>query len=364
MSIYEAFLLGDCDSRVLVVDPGGTGLIFSEPSDVDQFNCIVALRLGSDDRLSVHLRGFDSRGVAVTPNGSIQIQQRFYHKPPWVGSWEYFEAIDFSTNADKSTLRFKLIDWMARPFLGGQEFCLIPISGYPFHSAVLERMAYSRVITSNQRNTTIPISDRSTGVVIFDVGANQGTNTIALAHNPLNTIYAFEPTPYLLETFLKPISKIWSNYIVIPTAVSDFNGEAQFNIAGQADWGCSSLHGFSEDLNQSWPGRTDFVVTDKISVLVQRADKFIEENAIEVVDYLHCDTQGSDLAVLRSFGDKINILRSGVVEAYRQNPLYKGVDNSLELVTSFLVEMGFTITHISENDVHSNEVNVYFQRKL
>ena len=51
---------------------------------------------------------------------------------------------------------------------------------------------------------------------IFDVGANTGTSC---HHYSLNgdIVYAFEPTPYLLDTYLLP--KQSDNYIVVPKAV-------------------------------------------------------------------------------------------------------------------------------------------------
>ena len=165
----------------------------------------------------------------------------------------------------------------------------------------------------------------------------------------------------MLRDCLYPKQK--ENYIVVPYAISDFDGETTFNIAGQADWGCSSIHEFEDDLDKTWPGRTDFKVTDKIKVLVRRMDTFIKNNGIERIDYMHCDTQGNDLTVLKSFGEHISILQAGVVEAANQNPLYKSVDNSVDSVKTFLEENNFMITSIHSNDIQQNEVNIEFRRK-
>jgi FkbM family methyltransferase len=196
-------------------------------------------------------------------------------------------------------------------------------------------------------------------MIIFDVGANNGSSCSHLV-NDENIVYAFEPTPFLLEKYLYAMSS--KNYIVIPKAVSNFNGEAQFNIAGQADWGCSSLNNFSDNLQQTWNGRTDFKVTKVINVKVIKMHTFIEENNIQTVDFLHCDTQGNDLKVLKSFENKISILKSGTVEAFAKNPLYKENDNSVENIVSFLRENNFKINQISNNDHFGNEVNISFSR--
>ena len=65
-------------------------------------------------------------------------------------------------------------------------------------------------------------------MIIFDVGANNGSSCEHYATNE-NTVYAFEPTPFLLNNFL--YKKNNKNYIVIPKAVSDYDGIAEFNIA-------------------------------------------------------------------------------------------------------------------------------------
>lgn len=197
-------------------------------------------------------------------------------------------------------------------------------------------------------------------MTIFDVGANTGSNTAHFKNDKNNTVYVFEPTPYLIETYLNKLKD--DNYIIIDKAVSDFNGESEFNIAGQSDWGCSSLNTFEDNLSSTWPGRQDFKITEKIKVQVIRLDSFIKENNIISVDYLHCDTQGNDLKVLNSFGKEIHILKGGVVEGFKQNPLYKNIDNSVENIVDFLQKNNFKITKIEDNDCFSNECNIFFQR--
>ena len=197
-------------------------------------------------------------------------------------------------------------------------------------------------------------------MIIFDIGANTGSNSVHFKNDKNNTVYAFEPTPFLIETYLNRLRD--DNYIIIDKAVSDFNGSAEFNIAGQSDWGCSSLNTFEDNLSTTWPGRGDFVITEKISIEVTRLDDFIKNNNIISVDYLHCDTQGNDLKVLRSFGGEISKLKAGIVEGFRKNPLYKDIDNSVDNIVYFLESNGFRITGIVDNDCFSNECNISFER--
>ena len=68
--------------------------------------------------------------------------------------------------------------------------------------------------------------------IIFDVGANDGNSCYHYSQDLSTVVYAFEPTPRLLSDCLYPKQK--ENYIVVPYAISDFDGETTFNIAGQA----------------------------------------------------------------------------------------------------------------------------------
>jgi FkbM family methyltransferase len=197
-------------------------------------------------------------------------------------------------------------------------------------------------------------------MIIFDVGANSGKDSAHFKNDKNNIVYAFEPTPFLIETYLNKLKD--DNYIIINKAVSDFNGYAEFNIAGQADWGCSSLNSFQDDLSSTWPGRNDFKVTEKINVEVIRLDDFIKKNNISSVDFLHCDTQGNDLKVLKSFGEEITKLKAGVVEGFSKNPLYKNIDNFVDDIVLFLQDNGFKINKIEANDIHNNECNIFFER--
>lgn len=197
--------------------------------------------------------------------------------------------------------------------------------------------------------------------IIFDVGANDGSSHIGTAlHNPNKLVFAFEPTPRMIDIIKSKISHL-KNYVLVEKAVSDFEGTSTFNVAGQSDWGCSSLLEFSNKSQTKWPGRTDFKVTDTIEVDVIRLDSFIKEKTIPKIDYIHIDTQGSDLEVLKGMGDLINIVRAGVMEAGNEKDiLYKG-QNTLKETIKFLNSKGFEVKDIVSNDPYTNEVNVHFE---
>ena len=205
--------------------------------------------------------------------------------------------------------------------------------------------------------------------ILFDVGANWGSDSISKTdHDESVTTWAFEPTPELIAHLTNASSRFSDRYHIQPIALSDFDGEAEFNIADNpgCDWGCSSLNSFSEDLHKTWPGRTDFKFNRTIKVQVSRLDTWFKNNnlQLEKIDFFHCDTQGSDLKVLQGMGEYINLIQEGVIECARDDvaKLYKE-NHTMQEAVDFLNSKGFEVTRTESNDVHNNEYNVYFKKK-
>ena len=200
----------------------------------------------------------------------------------------------------------------------------------------------------------------------FDIGANEGVFAIQIAKNePKTFVMAFEPIPKLVSSITKSTTHL-KNFMILRNAVSNFNGEARFNISPESQYGdysCSSLLDFSDKSKTDWPGREDFKVIDYIDVDVIRLDSIITEYKIPKIDYLKIDTQGSDLKVLEGLGEFISIVRAGTMEAAaKESILYDG-QNTQEESIRFLESNGFEITKIESNDVHGNEVNIDFINK-
>lgn len=202
--------------------------------------------------------------------------------------------------------------------------------------------------------------------VIFDVGANVGSSTLqyAVDHPDKITLYAFEPVPQSYEAIVEK-AKDLPNVYVFKTAVSDFNGKANFNVShASGDHCASSLFEYSDKLEQNWgPVKHHFEITEQIEVDVIRLDAFIEEHGIECIDYFHCDTQGSDLNVLKGMGPHISKIKEGVVEvAIKYNALYKN-QVMIDTMMQFLTEHNFEIVAVQANDAWQNEANIIFRNK-
>lgn len=198
---------------------------------------------------------------------------------------------------------------------------------------------------------------------ILDVGAHWGQDSLHLAreHEDI-TVYAFEPTPELAERLRVESKDFTDRYHVFEVAISDFNGKANFHMV-EGDTGSASLNEFSDDLDKSWPGRTDFVVRASKEVDVFRLDTWLPMYAphITEIEHLHIDAQGSDLAVLVGMGDKLRMVRTGVVEV-PQAPelrLYKG-QHTKEDAVQFLVRNNYEIVKVTKQ---VNEDNIFFERR-
>ncbi len=208
---------------------------------------------------------------------------------------------------------------------------------------------------------------------IFDVGAFNGLDGLVLAFkNPNMMVHAFEANPYLIKEIKKNKSKIeeykkikLNNYKINNCAVSDKDSFLTFNIAKNPT--VSSLNKFSKNIDKTWPGYREAhcTVVKKIKVKSITLENYCKKNNIEKINYLHIDTQGSDLKVLKGLNKKINIVEEGILEAAvnKENSLYS-TNHTIKDVEKFLTKNNFKISKIEAIDENiKNEKNVYFQKK-
>ena len=195
--------------------------------------------------------------------------------------------------------------------------------------------------------------------VIFDIGANDGLDGLGFAlFNKNYNVYSFEANPELvlkIEENKKKIEKFFKlkldNYEIFNKAVSDFDGTSDFNIS-HYDL-CSSLLSYK------------FVKTkEKIKTKVITLEKFCLEKHIDNIVYIHIDTQGSDLDVLKGLGSYRSIVHSGVIETIikKEDRMYEGA-SYYEEVKFFFEKWGFNIYKDEFNNYLKKEINVYFNNK-
>lgn len=119
--------------------------------------------------------------------------------------------------------------------------------------------------------------------VVFDCGANIGMfSTIAAGKGC--EVYAFEPAPAQYKYWEKNQALYPDLIHIVPKAVSDYNGEAQFNLCPQYNGGDSLVN--------------EFAGGETVSVEVTTLDCFAEENKIERVGFIKADLEGAERMLL------------------------------------------------------------------
>ncbi len=201
--------------------------------------------------------------------------------------------------------------------------------------------------------------------ILFDVGANDGSKWFTeLSNDQEDTfVYMFEPTPHLCNVIKQRYAQL-KNWVLIEKAVSNFCGVSKFNIAANWDWGCSSLLDFNKDRINTWPAnRTgpggDLHFTDSVDAEVITLNSFLEANPhIDHISYLHIDTQGSDLNVLKGCTNYLHLVTKGQIEAAYNAPLYEGSPSYKECV-DWLENNNFSSQVVNAN----HECDILFVRK-
>jgi FkbM family methyltransferase len=194
------------------------------------------------------------------------------------------------------------------------------------------------------------------GEIWIDIGAHNGESSFEYAQqNPSLKVYAVEPN---LRSVSKLVGRL-PNYFVLPLAIAEQDGSADFYLSAYDQ--ASSLLPFSEDGLRDWDGQ-DLKTISVSRVPTIRLDTLMELLNVESVDFLKIDTQGMDLAVVRSAGQRLKDIAKIRLEVWvGQAPLYVGAPSESQVV-GFLEEAGFTLTH-SEEQTGGREHNLTFTRR-
>ena len=198
---------------------------------------------------------------------------------------------------------------------------------------------------------------------VFEVGSNLGCDTKRLIEKyPDANFYCFEPTRELLRDKLWPELGHMSNVHFFPFAVDIENSFKQFNITGLADWGSSSLFEMVENINELWQNtHPGLKKTHSYYVPTITLYDFCNLYNITEIDYIWIDAQGNDFNCLKSFKDKISIVKEGVCEADHTVVPYKNTNNYYKDVIAWLENNNFTVT-FEVDQWWPQQVNLNFKR--
>jgi len=204
---------------------------------------------------------------------------------------------------------------------------------------------------SLERRGLIAISRGEAKRVWIDVGAHLGEGTLDEAlRDPNLLVYAFEPNWALARRIMARAA----NFVVLPMAVSDTDGFADFfiNIAD----GTSSLARMEESGIAHWK-HSRFAVKSTVTVQTIRLDTFMALADLRTIDYLKIDAEGVDLKVVKSAGDRLRDINKITLEVdIGPDRLYEGAPGHREVV-DFMLQSGF-------ESVGSDQQNFGLQENL
>jgi FkbM family methyltransferase len=174
---------------------------------------------------------------------------------------------------------------------------------------------------------------RREGVVIFDVGANEGI--VAETYRqmfPAATIHAFEPHP---QAFSKLQQKFRGDDKVILNncGVADIPGKLQFNAANQS--GSSSFLSFSP--SSPYVRGTGLSTVDSFEVAVTSIDDYCRLHGIRRIDFMKMDVQGFESRVLSGASGMlarhaIGLIQTEIVfrDFYEESSSFSEIEQSLK----------------------------------
>src|SRR5262249_52269350 len=148
---------------------------------------------------------------------------------------------------------------------------------------------------------------------------------------------------------------------VLPMAVDERDGAADFHV--NRCRAASSLLALVPEGVSRWQGGEDLDVEATTTVPTIRLDTFLNAADIGKVAYLKIDTQGNDLAVLRSLGGRLkDVARIDLEVQITPVPLYQNAAEKQEVI-DFLTRAGFDLID-SVSQSHDQEQNLTFVRSI
>lgn len=185
--------------------------------------------------------------------------------------------------------------------------------------------------------------------VVIDGGARNGAMDIA-PFNEFSAVYCFEPSPEEFGRIRALSAQLGRGSVCVsPAALCGHDGNVMLNISARP--GATStlepnagyLRHYAAD---NWSGLAKIV--DRVEVPCQTLATFLGEAGLRHVDLLKLDTQGNELDILRSLGDRIDdveVIKTEVemVPMYVGQPLFQDI-------AAYLVQRGFEFVDLAAAD--------------
>jgi FkbM family methyltransferase len=189
-----------------------------------------------------------------------------------------------------------------------------------------------------------------TPLVILDIGCRWGFAERFVQPDAIDNfkVYGFDPDPDECARLQDLYSKLPPESVTcVPLALAGQKGTRTLYITKEP--ACSSLHRPIQSLVDHYPSLDCMRLEKTIEIEVVTLKEWAEKNAVNHVDYIKLDTQGSELEILKGAGALLSTIKCIDIEV-EFNPLYEGQSVFSE-VDGFLRLNGFELWRLS-NLVH------------
>ena len=174
------------------------------------------------------------------------------------------------------------------------------------------------------------------GDMVIDAGAHKGEwSELVLEHTANNcTLYSFEPVPHFFNQLCDVLE---TRAQCVLSALGNQHTEHLMHYYYEESEGCSSL--FNRKVLNDIPVK-------KIMVPVTTLDSFCETNAIDSIQFLKIDTEGSEWDVLQGAHQLISAQKINVIQ-FEYGGTYPDAEITLKQVYDYLTEQKYTIFRIT-----------------
>lgn len=183
--------------------------------------------------------------------------------------------------------------------------------------------------------------------VIWDVGAHIGYHTLGFSNAVLSVkgkVVAFEPSPVnrkRIEENVLRNSKLSKSITIMECALTNYDGQTEFNVFNDVDAGQSSGGYISSALPPL--GKNSYKKFKKIRITCARADTLVSNNSVLAPDLMKIDVEGGEYLLLQG-AEKVLLAKRPVIlmEVHNISMMY--------YVQQFLIKKNYTITIIDEKN--------------
>ncbi|MFC6787153.1 FkbM family methyltransferase [Halobaculum halobium] len=212
----------------------------------------------------------------------------------------------------------------------------INIDSYSIEVNISNKGSYKEMRHINNTEISIikdMLDESEKSDTFLDIGANMGVHSIFI-DKKVEDVYSIEPHPVNLSHLNINSHINQSGISMYACGFSDTAGYIEIN---------SSRTGMQVDGRASIKRPNDNKNNSTILVRLEKGDKFIQQNELDIPEMIKVDVEGAEMSVLRGLEDTINHASCKVI--------YCEYHNNEKNIRSFLKSAGYSTTLIGDGRI-------------